>query len=73
MNVDGTGLKRLTTTGLLGGHEWSPDGTKILFTRLAWGREVSTLVLDLDGGGMTRITAIGGDATWQPIIQEQSP
>ena len=71
VNVDGTGLERLTTAGLLGGPDWSPDGSKILITKLAWGREVSTLVLDLDGGGITRITALGGSATWQPIIQDQ--
>ena len=69
VNVDGTGLKRLTNTGRLGPPEWSPDGTKILFTG-AVNREISAFVLDLDGGGITRVAAIGGDVTWQPLFQE---
>ena len=32
MNVDGTGVKRLTGSGRGGEPAWSPDGTKIAFS-----------------------------------------
>ena len=81
VNVDGSGLRRLThlarnpissggTTWSAPG--WSPDGKKILFVRVGWGRGLSNseiLVMNADGSRqryLTRNPAPDGNPVWSP-------
>ena len=81
VNVDGTGLRRLThltrnplSSGAttFSGPAWSPDGKKILFVRVGWGRGLSNseiLVMNADGSrqrNLTRNPAPDGDPVWSP-------
>jgi TolB protein len=69
VNADGTGQTRLTR------HPaeefdpaWSPDGTKITFSRFT-GRRYQIFVMDPDGSDASRLTRGEGsasDATWSP-------
>lgn len=68
MNVDGTGLVRLTSTPLQleehGGLSFSPDGRKLAFTRIFRPRSgkgspigpISICVMNSDGSGVKRLT-----------------
>lgn len=59
MNVDGSGLRRLTTTGLSDFEpDWSPDGRQIVFTR-----DVDIWVMNADGSAQRRICA-GRNPAW---------
>ena len=81
VNVDGTGLRRLThlTRDPLssGGTTWSapawsPDGKKILFVRVGWGKGLSNseiLVINADGSHQRYLThnpAPDGEPAWSP-------
>ncbi len=67
MNIDGSGLTRLTSDPLVDwGPKWSTDGSQILFTRF----DVSPgcchgdiYVMNSDGSGVTLLN--GGDGPWQ--------
>ncbi len=72
MNLDGSGLQRLSTRREFGElflrPRWSPDGTKILFTRHTSNHEDVTLI-NADGTGQTRafnLTESQRNATWSP-------
>ncbi len=73
MNVDGTGLRRLTrltrnpvSSGWTtwSAPAWSPDGRKILFVRVGWGDRLvnsEILVMNADGSRHGTSRAVGGD------------
>jgi Tol biopolymer transport system component len=68
VNVDGTGLRRITPFGFCDDDgSWSPDGTKIAFEHHG-----SLFVVHPDGSGMSRIDVggtsrrFGGDVEWSP-------
>ena len=58
MNPDGSGVVQLTDNDADdGGPDWSPDGTRILFTRVATsGANSDIYVMNADGSGQTRLT-----------------
>lgn len=69
INPDGTGLKRLTSIGAIGGAAYSPDGTKIVFHKgQANARDL--YVMQSDGTGVTRLTNTSTQdemfASWSP-------
>ena len=54
MGVDGTGLRMLTRTDAIAEDPaWSPDGSKIAFTRTVEGSPPQIYVMDADGGNAT--------------------
>jgi Tol biopolymer transport system component len=61
MNVDGSGLTRLTNTQNNYDPSWSPDGSKIVF------RSGGLWVMNADGSGLFQITNIQAEnPDWQP-------
>jgi TolB protein len=71
MDADGTGARRLTTTGDDYDPSWSPDGSSIAFTREETvesdGAERATsdiFVMNADGSGVTRLTDGGDKSTY---------
>lgn len=74
MNPDGSGQVRLTSPASIfdqkGHPAWSPDGTKIAFTRFAgpsFGNDI--FVMNADGTGVTMLTSNAGDDSdpaWSP-------
>lgn len=66
INVDGTGLKRLTGGELHGGDwpSWSPDGTKVVFVHSLGG----LYIVEADGSNPTKINGSEGGLfpAWQP-------
>lgn len=71
INVDGTGLKNLTTVpGSDFDPAWSPDGTRIAFTSVRDGYK-QIYVLDVNSLAITRLTNTGADIessqpAWSP-------
>jgi TolB protein len=67
MNVDGTGLRRLTNHPAIDvTPTWSPTGTQIAFTSERGGTP-SIYVVGVDGLGLRRLTFENSDrATWSP-------
>jgi TolB protein len=66
-NLDGTGLSRLTTTSGIQDTEpaWSPDGTKIAFTRINFNAGTEELwVMNADGTNLHSIGINGFAARW---------
>jgi Tol biopolymer transport system component len=64
MDVDGAGLKRLTTGRQIYGSGWSPDGRRLVFSDYGRGKgEIH--VVGVDGNGLERITA-GADGLYEP-------
>jgi Tol biopolymer transport system component len=65
VNVDGTGLRQLTpdtpTFTSDFGPSWSPDGTRIVFSRTG-----SLYVINADGTGLTNLTQGGEYPSWSP-------
>src|SRR5262249_2807037 len=63
INADGTGLKKLVAN--VGSAQWSPDGSRIAFSR---GRYGSVYVIRADGSGLRRIAASGtaDGYSWAP-------
>jgi len=72
INVDGTGLKQLTTIpGSDYDPAWSPDGKRIAFTSMRDGRK-EIYVLTIESGNVTRLTNTTGDIeniqpSWSPF------
>jgi TolB protein len=64
INVDGTGLTRLTNSGDNLGPSWSPDGEWIAFTSFRDGNN-EIYIMRPDGTGVTRLTA-NSISDWQP-------
>lgn len=67
MNVDGTGLRQLTTQG---GYDaaWSPTGERLVFTSFRDGNS-ELYVINTDGAGERRLTTNNtyeDDAAWAP-------
>jgi Tol biopolymer transport system component len=73
VNVDGTGLTKLTTALPAGvtnpGHpDWSPDGRRIAFTATRNGAQ-KVWTMNADGSGATQLTTDAGfdvNPTWSP-------
>lgn len=70
MNADGTGQRRLVaeSTGTSGGLAWSPDGSRILFTRQV-GERADLVIAASDGTGERKLTdddAYDGSAEFSP-------
>jgi len=63
--VDGTGLRQLTPDtpnySFDGGPSWSPDGTRIVFSRTG-----SLYVINADGTGLTDLARGGEYPSWSP-------
>ena len=67
MNVDGSGLRPLTTGPSRDVFAtWSPDGETIAFTRLPAGKRVEEIwLVQADGTGLRRVRP-GADPVWSP-------
>jgi Tol biopolymer transport system component len=70
INVDGTGLRRLTRNAVPEGHPvWSPDGQRIAFVRWRAGPAWNIYVMNADGSGQRRLTQTPrrpGEPAWSP-------
>jgi len=74
MNVDGTGVVRLTHRSAafpadIEGPEWAPDGSRIAFDGEADDGHAHIFAMNADGSGLMQITSGDGDeidATWSP-------
>jgi TolB protein len=70
IKADGTGEPRPIVTSPEFDHSpaWSPDGTKIVFTRGGSTAERGLWVVGADGSNPTRIHSVGGyQSDWQPV------
>jgi Tol biopolymer transport system component len=66
MNADGSGVTRLTNDPARDlDPAWSPDGTKIAFTRTV-GFAPAIYVMNADGTGIHQVYADGAVPTWSP-------
>lgn len=66
MNSDGGAARRLTYNGVDDRNpQWSPDGTKIIWTSLRRGIDMEIWLADTSGGNSRRVVA-GHDASWGP-------
>ncbi len=70
INVDGSGLRTLTGKGIdASDPAWSPDGTRIAFTRSFDDGETRVFVVQADGSGRKRVTSrsfSASDPAWSP-------
>jgi TolB protein len=74
MNADGGAQTNVTNNGLSGvwngDVDWSPDGSKIAFSRMVSLGESEVYVMNPDGSGQTNLTnnagALEGSPTWSP-------
>ncbi|MHC4558264.1 MAG: hypothetical protein ACYS80_13275 [Planctomycetota bacterium] len=62
--ADGSNKRQLTFVGDNGRPDWSPDGTKIVFTARR-GKRIFVAVMDADGSNQTLLTE-GGGPDWSP-------
>jgi Tol biopolymer transport system component len=82
MNIDGTALTRVTQETSEGDPHidsepaFSPDGTKIVFSRMegpVWA-ETHIYIVNIDGSGLTRLTGLAGEPPmpyhYQPTFSE---
>jgi Tol biopolymer transport system component len=68
MNADGTGQTRLTSSArsYAWSSDWSPDGTRIVFTRGEPDTPESALfIMNVDGNGLRQLTDLPGEV-WVP-------
>lgn len=73
-NANGTGARRVTRgiatkKAFDTESQWSPDGTRIAFTRVKNAKEAAIFVVGVDGRGLKRLTPWALDATspdWSP-------
>jgi hypothetical protein len=68
MNVDGSGVRRLTFHGTVDAVDWSPDGTRLVFARAQTGG-FRLETIEPRGGSTTFLAAGAGSATdpaWSP-------
>jgi TolB protein len=62
---DGTDLRDLTPSFPAAGGDWSPDGTRIVFSRATdAGNEL--MIMDADGGNPTALGIAGAHPRWSP-------
>jgi dipeptidyl aminopeptidase/acylaminoacyl peptidase len=71
MQADGSDVHPITSTGQDYDPHWSPDGTKIAFTRQGTGDQSEIYVMDADGSNVVQLTRAGqGETdlypTWSP-------
>jgi Tol biopolymer transport system component len=71
INVDGTGLHRITSAAPASDEEptWSPDGTQIAFHTNEMGVGIHIALIGADGGGRTDFRpdyVLGFDPAWSP-------
>jgi PKD repeat protein len=64
-NTDGRKLVQLSTGPGDGNPAWSPDGSRIAFTRASGGTS-GVFIMDADGGNVVQRTNSGTDPTWSP-------
>lgn len=70
MNVDGTGIRRLTNGANNGDPVWSPDGTRITFgSDREGGGKLNIFMMNADGSQQVQLTHFGvpyeaGDTNW---------
>lgn len=59
-NLDGSGLQQLTSNSMDDWYPvWSPDGSRIAFSRYSPGQGERICVMNADGSGVRALTAIG--------------
>jgi len=74
VNLDGTGLRQLTSVNGSRDPDWSPDGGRIVFARHGTRHGAAEIdeglggiwVMDADGGNQRRLTEIGFQPAWSP-------
>ena len=68
MNPDGSGQRSLADTASISGRfpDWSPDGTKIVFTGIPPGASEEIFVINADGTGLMRLTNGSGSTSMSP-------
>jgi Tol biopolymer transport system component len=69
VNPDGSGLTQITATGDAGSPSWSPDKSRITFTREDIRNRISDIyVMNADGSGQTQLTSDGSSSepAWSP-------
>lgn len=67
--ADGSGLRRLTSTGKNYRPRWSPDGARIAYTHETAAGARDVWVMNADGSGQQRVTRLGtvtAPASWSP-------
>lgn len=70
MNLDGSGLRQLTSAGNNGDPVWSPDGTRITFgSDREGGGKLNVFAMNADGTEQTQLTHVdvpdeAGDTNW---------
>jgi TolB protein len=58
MNADGTGLRALRPTGFNGRPSWSPDGKRIVYSTLQYGKQATISVMAANGTGARAVMSI---------------
>jgi TolB protein len=55
MNADGSRLRSLTPKGVNGEPSWSPDGKRIVFSTLEFGKEATISIMATNGGRVRKL------------------
>ena len=58
MNADGSSLHTLRPTGFNGRPSWSPDGKRIVYSALAYGKQATVSVMAANGTGRKTVISI---------------